>query len=261
MRTMDGMEIETTCRPDVREPLWDRQRLALPHQQPDKARRVQRMFDGIAPTYERVNTWASGGRDRYWRQEMVRVAGVGERDVLLDIACGTGDVLRTFASAGVSPARLMGVDFSEGMLRAGIGRLPARAAICRADALRLPLPDGAVSLVTCAFGIRNFQHLPTAFAEMYRVLAPGGRAVILEFRLPANRIIRRAYLLYFRRVLPWLGSAISRDRSGAYRYLPSSVISFPSSRHVCEQLRQAGFAKAEARSLSWGIVEIIRADK
>lgn len=256
---MDGSE--TTAHDRVVEPLWDRKRLATPHLQPDKAQRVQRMFDGIAPTYERVNRVASGGRDRYWRQEMVRVAQVRGQDVLLDIACGTGDVLRAFASAPTTPEQLIGMDFSAGMLRAGMDRLPERTAVCQADGQRLPLADGSATIVTCAFGIRNFQHLPTALAEMYRVLAPGGRVVILEFRLPANRLVRQGYLLYFRRILPLLARAISGDRSGAYRYLPSSVISFPSSRQVCEQLRQAGFVEANARPLSWGIVEIIHATK
>src|SRR5512137_890196 len=112
---MDGMG--RSLKSDTREgAVWDASRLAAPHAQPDKADRVRRMFDAIAPTYELVNTVASGARDAHWRREMVRLAAVAPDDVLLDVACGTGDVARAFAAAAVRPARIIGLDFASAML-------------------------------------------------------------------------------------------------------------------------------------------------
>lgn len=243
------------------ERVWDEVRLGAPHAQPDKAERVREMFDAIAPTYERVNRVASAGRDAGWRREMARLAEVRGDDVLLDVACGTGDVARTFAGGAVRPVRILGVDFAENMLRLA-GRRPIdRGGFARGDALRLPVADECVSIVTCAFGIRNFQDLGTGLAEMYRVLRPGGRAVILEFCVPARPILRRLYLLYFNHVLPLLARLISGDRTGAYRYLPKSVLSFPGSEGIRSALAAAGFAKTAVHRRSCGIVALYVARK
>lgn len=236
--------------------VWNEERLSSPHTQQDKRYRVQRMFDAIAPTYERVNAVASLGRDRYWRREMVRMAAVQQGDVLLDVACGTGDVARTFAGATVRPKRIIGADFSAPMLRRAADRPIVNGAFCQADALRLPLADASVSIVTCAFGIRNFQDLGCGLREMGRVLRPGGRAIILEFTVPTRPILRRMYLFYFRRVLPLAATLISRDRTGAYRYLPESVLSFQGSDEIASSLKSAGFDEVAVRPLTVGIVSI-----
>lgn len=240
---------------------WDEPHLAAPHAQADKAVRVRRMFDAIAPTYELVNSVSSAGRDRYWRREMVRLAAVRPDDVLLDIACGTGDVARTFTEAVTRPARVLGLDFSRAMLELAAARPIARGAFVQADALHLPLPGASTSIVTCAFGIRNFQNLAAGLAEMHRVLRPGGRAVILEFSLPRRRLLRAAYLFYINRIMPWAATWISRDRSGAYRYLPRSVVSFPASDEVLETLASVGFDTADVHPRTFGIVSIYVARK
>ncbi|MCA9255646.1 MAG: class I SAM-dependent methyltransferase, partial [Phycisphaerales bacterium] len=136
--------------------IWDESRLADPHAQPDKARRVQSMFDGIAPTYERVNRVLSAGRDAYWRRRAVELSGIQSTDEVLDIACGTGDFARAFAAA--RPTRVVGADFSAGMLALAANR-PAPGEWCRADALVLPFVDASFDVVSCAFGVRNFQNL------------------------------------------------------------------------------------------------------
>jgi demethylmenaquinone methyltransferase/2-methoxy-6-polyprenyl-1,4-benzoquinol methylase len=244
--------------------LWDRERLESPHTQPDKSSRVRKMFDAIAPTYERVNTVASAGRDAGWRREMVRLTGVEPDDVLVDIACGTGDVARAFARpAGdqARPRRIIGVDFSAGMICHAADRAPPGSLFCLADALHLPIGDDQASIATCAFGIRNLQDLDAGLREMYRILRPGGRAVILEFGVPRGRFFGSLYLFYATRVLPVLGTLISRDRTGAYRYLPRSVVSFPGREEVMQALRSAGFADVKAYPLSWGIVSIYLAVK
>lgn len=236
--------------------MWDKPRLADPHAQPDKADRVRRMFDAIAPTYELVNTVASGARDGYWRREMVRLAAVRSDDVLLDVACGTGDVARAFAAASVRPERIIGLDFAAAMLARAVARPIAGGAFIQADALNLPLADASASIVTCAFGIRNFKDLRAGLSEMARVLRPGGRAVVLEFCVPRRRLFRRAYLFYVHRLMPRLATWISRDSTGAYRYLPQSVISFPDIGEVVTAFRSAGFGEVAVHPLTWGIVAI-----
>ncbi|GMV97336.1 MAG: ubiquinone/menaquinone biosynthesis methyltransferase [Phycisphaerae bacterium] len=236
--------------------LWDAARLENPHLEPDKPARVRAMFDAIAPTYERVNTLASGARDAFWRREMVRLAEVRAADVMLDVACGTGDVARTFAAAATRPRRIIGLDFAGRMLRQAAARPIPGGAFVQADALRLPLPDGCVSLVTCAFGVRNFADLRAGLLEMHRVLKPGGRAVVLEFCVPRQRLFRGLYLFYVNRLMPLLATWISRDRTGAYRYLPRSVLSFPDREGVAETFRSAGFESVTIHPLTGGIVAV-----
>ncbi|MCP4250112.1 MAG: bifunctional demethylmenaquinone methyltransferase/2-methoxy-6-polyprenyl-1,4-benzoquinol methylase UbiE [bacterium] len=242
-----------------RQPAWDTTGLESPHTQEDKAARVRCMFDGIAPTYERVNRLFSGGRDAYWRRRAVELAEVGGADGVLDIACGTGDLARAMARRG--PRQVIGCDFSHPMLELAAGH-PSQPTVCiQADALRLPLKDESVTVVCCAFGVRNFQDLDRGLGEMNRVLADGGRAVILEFTRPANRLLRAFYELYAKRIMPVLASWISRDRDGAYRYLPRSVVSFLDAPQMCARLRSAGFAEAGATALTFGVVTVYVARK
>lgn len=243
--------------------LWDDTRLTDPHAQADKALRVRRMFDEIAPTYELVNTVASAGRDAAWRRKMVRLTQVRPDDVLLDIACGTGDVARAYAAgdAGIRPRFILGLDFSLPMLHHAAARPIDGGVFCQGDALRLPVPDESVTITTCAFGIRNFQDLAAGLREMHRVLRPGGRAVLLEFAVPTGRCFRRAYLFYIRRIMPLAATVISRDRTGAYRYLPQSVLSFQGREAIVSTLRQAGFSSVSVRPLSLGIVSVYVAHK
>lgn len=233
---------------------WDMRTLRDPHAQPDKAERVRRMFDAIAPTYERVNRVTSAGRDRVWRRRAVRLAGVCADDRVLDLACGTGDFAREFAAAG--PAGVVGTDFAEQMLQVAAARRCAAMTWCRADAHRLPFGDESFSIVSCAFGVRNFQDLSRGLREMRRVLRPGGRAVIIEFGMPRGRVLRAAYQFYFEHVLPRVAGLISGDRTGAYQYLPRSVETFLDRAGMCEALRGAGFESAEAHSMTFGVAEI-----
>ena len=239
--------------------LWDDERLSDPHSQSDKAARVRQMFDDIAPTYERVNTLASAGRDRGWRRETVRLAEIKPADRVLDIACGTGDLAESFARAGIE--RVVGIDFAGEMLLRSLGRVPHQAGWIQGDALRLPFADETFDITCCAFGVRNFQHLEAGLGEMHRVLRPGGRAVILEFSMPTQPILRGIYQFYFAKILPKLATWISGDRTGAYNYLPSSVQTFVTPPQLIEILKKVGFSSARAISRTCGIVHIVRADK
>lgn len=239
--------------------VWDESRLGNPHEQPDKARRVQAMFNEIAPTYEVVNRVLSAGRDAYWRRKAVAMAKIEPIDRVLDLACGTGDFARAFADA--DPAVIVGSDFAERMLALAVSHPSPRCRWCRGDALSLPFADESFTVVSCAFGVRNFQNLSVAFNEMHRVLKPGGRVVILEFTMPSSRILGSAYSFYFRRILPRAARFISGDRSGAYDYLPQSVGSFISVVGLKRELESAGFVSLESKSLTIGIVTVYLARK
>lgn len=236
---------------------WDADALRDPHGQLDKAARVRAMFDAIAPTYERVNTLATLGRDAAWRRKAVRAAGVRPTDVVLDIACGTGDMIRAFAAARTPPAWIIGLDFSANMLArgcyTGVG-IPVQ--LIQADAQVLPLVDEAVDVISCAFGVRNFQSLDAGLCEMRRVLRPGGRVVILEFANPDNPLVRAGHDWYTSVVLPALGALIGRDKSGAYRYLPQSIHTFDTPRIMLHRLEDAGLGPARVTRMNFGGVAL-----
>lgn len=239
--------------------VWDAPRLSDPHTQPDKAARVRAMFDAIAPSYERVNRILSGGRDASWRRRAVRQARIRPADRVLDLACGTGDFARSIHAAG--PARVVGCDFAAGMLSLAAARGLPRMSWCCADALSLPFSDESFDVVSCAFGIRNFSDCARGLREMHRVLAPAGRAVILEFSVPRGRLFGRLYRAYLHSILPRVAGWLSGDRTGAYSYLPRSVMSFMNDDQVVAGLDAAGFARVERQSLTGGVVTVYAAWK
>lgn len=237
-------------------PVWTPELLEAPHDTPDKASRVRTMFNAIAPRYELVNSLFSVGRDAAWRRKAVKLACTRPGDDVLDIASGTGDFARAFARGGARS--VVGCDFAHEMLtRARQGNVttnPLRW--CEADALKLPFRDQAFSITCCAFGVRNFADLDTGLAEMHRVLRPGGRTVILEFSRPRNALARRLYELYSSKIMPVAASWVSGDRTGAYRYLPRSVVSFLDTEQMCRRLRDAGFDSTSATPLTFGAVTV-----
>lgn len=239
--------------------VWDAERLRDPHAQPDKAARVESMFDAIAPTYERVNRLASLGMDARWRRRAIAAADLTGGEVVVDLCCGTGDMVRAFAGATPAPRVVLGLDFSAQMLSNGqYPPQPVPLQLFRADALRLPLADASADVISCAFGVRNFQDLPRGLAEMRRVLRPGGRVVILEFAAPENPLVRWGHNLYCDVLLPRLGQWLSRDRTGAYRYLPESIRTFARRGQMVEALRAAGFDDVRTFAMNLGSVIVYR---
>lgn len=240
-------------------PAWDAAALRDPHHQADKAARVQSMFDAVAPAYERVNTVASLGRDAAWRRRTIAAADIRPTDVALDLCCGTGDMVRALATHDPAPARVIGLDFSSQMLRHGrYDGIATPIALIRGDALRLPLRDASVDIVTCAFGVRNFAELQLGLCEMHRVLRPGGRALILEFANPENVLLRWGFRIYCEQILPRVAAFLSPERTNAYKYLARSIQSFETATTITARLRDAGFVAAATTHMNLGGVVLFR---
>ncbi len=252
----------TTDRPDPEtgDLAWTEALLRDPHRRADKARRVEAMFSAIAPSYDLNNRVHSLWRDQAWRRAAVRLAGLGDGERVLDVACGTGDLARLFAKQGA--AAVVGLDFTQAMLDIAAAKpaLPNAVSLdyLRGDAMDLPFEDASFDVVSIAFGIRNVTDPAKAIAEFQRVLRPGGRVLILEFTLPRNRLLRGLYNFYFRRILPRTATLISRDRSGAYRYLPESVNTFIGEAEMRRLLEEAGFQTVMQKRLTLGIAAIYR---
>jgi demethylmenaquinone methyltransferase/2-methoxy-6-polyprenyl-1,4-benzoquinol methylase len=220
---------------------------------------VRDMFGRVAHRYDLANHLLSCNVDRYWRAHTVkRVRHILERPGarVLDICCGTGDLALALARARHGVA--LGSDFCHPMLLAARQKADARqagVALFESDALRLPLRDASLDLVTVAFGFRNLANYATGLAEMRRLLRAGGTAAILEFSQPPNALFAALYNFYSRRVLPLIGGALSGSRD-AYTYLPESVRKFPRAGELADEMRRAGFARVSFEYLTGGIVAL-----
>lgn len=220
-------------------------------------RKIKKMFDGIAPSYDRLNHLMSLNVDRLWRHRAVKEIVDGTEQHILDVACGTGDSTIAIAKAAAAGSRIIGADISEGMMalvmekaaREGVGE---RIRLELADGENLPFPEDVFHRVTCAFGIRNFEHKEAGLQEFLRVLKPSGKAVILELSVPENKLLRGLYDIYFLHLLPWVGGLISGDKA-AYRYLPASVHAFPAPDVFCSMMRRAGFREVRCKSFTLGL--------
>lgn len=214
----------------------------------DKVRAVRAMFDTIAPRYDLVNRVMTFRLDVRWRKRAVRDLRLPSGSRVLDLASGTGDLCIDLAAAGHRP---ISMDLSFGMLAADRSGAPR----VQADILRLPVPDASVDGVTCGFALRNLVELPAFFAELGRVVRPGGRIALLDVGVPHNRLVRWGNGLYFGKVVPRIGGWLSDP--AAYRYLPKSVAYLPEPPALVEMLRSGGFADATHRPLSGGITQLL----
>jgi demethylmenaquinone methyltransferase / 2-methoxy-6-polyprenyl-1,4-benzoquinol methylase len=220
--------------------------------------KISAMFDAIAPRYDFLNHMLSAGIDRRWRTRAIRSLRLTGRERVLDVCTGTADLAIAARTATPGAAKVVGVDFAGAMLdigrdkvrRAGLAR---EVMLVRGDATRIPAVDASVDAVTVAFGIRNVDDVPAACREMCRVLRRGGALAILEFAIPTMPVLRTAYLMYFRHILPAVGRLVSRH-SAAYGYLPDSVGAFATPDQLMDTLRKSGFVDVAAVRMTFGIV-------
>lgn len=217
---------------------------------------IRKLFDNIAPDYDKLNHILSLNIDKGWRKKAVKViVDTKEPLQVLDVACGTGDFTIEIAQKAAPGSRVSGIDLSEGMMK--IGREKIKAAGVQADMVQgdcedLPYSDGTFDRISVGFGVRNFEHLEVGLKQMHRVLKKGGKLVILELSVPKNSVLRWFYKLYFLKILPAIGGWISGDK-GAYEYLPASVLRFPAPDKFIPMMYEAGFEKVLHKPLTFGI--------
>ncbi len=219
---------------------------------------VRSLFDSIAYRYDLLNHLLSGGTDLYWRRRAIEVLRPSRPQRILDVATGTGDL--AVAATRLDSAGITGVDIAAEMLERGRVKVLRKGldhaiTLVQGDAENLPFRDQTFDAAVVAFGARNFERLEKGLEEMRRVVRTGGMAVILEFSIPTNIVVRSLYLFYFRTILPRIGRLISRHRE-AYTYLPNTVVQFPQGDDMVRIIRDAGFSGAIARTLTFGIATI-----
>ena len=207
----------------------------------DKRAAVTDMFDRIAGRYDLVNRVITFGLDARWRRSAVSALHLGAGSVVLDLACGTGDLCRETSRRGMAP---IGVDLSINMLVAARTDAP----LIHGDVLALPVRDRAVDGAVCGFALRNLVELPGFFEELARVVRPGGRISLLDAAEPDNKWLRWGHRIYFQKVVPRIGALLSDG--AAYRYLPKSLAYMPPWAKLRQQLQTAGFADVERRVFS-----------
>ena len=224
----------------------------------NKAEYVRDVFSRIAPRYDLLNHLLSFNIDKAWRRKAIAELDIARnpRGRYLDLCAGTLDVTAALTKSTGFSGSVVSLDFAEPMLRAGRSKVANhRVDLVTGDALQLPIVTSSIAGAIVAFGIRNVADLDAGLKEVYRVLAPGARFVILEFSTPRSTVVNTGYQLYFRHVLPAIGGLISGHRT-AYRYLPRSVANFPVTEDLARRMRAAGFDDVRWRSITMGVAAI-----
>lgn len=237
--------------------------MPLPDSDLSKKEQVAGMFDRIAGRYDFLNHLLSMGIDKGWRKKAINTLRPIQPKKILDVATGTGDL--AIAALRLNPEHITGVDISEGMMEIGRKKLADKKlqdviSLQYGDSEALPFSDNTFDAITCAYGVRNFEHLEKGLQQMNRVLRPGGRVAILEFSKPKKFPVKQLYQFYFRYILPALGKTVSKDAT-AYTYLPESVAAFPEGDRFCAILEQCGYKNVQARPLTFGITTLYTGEK
>ncbi len=226
----------------------------------DKDIFVRDMFSNIAHRYDLLNRLLSLRRDVYWRRFAVKELLKTEGCLFLDVATGTGDCAIEIVKTGGEDKKVVGVDFSEEMIYQGRKKieregLSENISLLQTNALGLPFDDSYFDGAISAFGVRNFSDVRKGVREMRRVIKKNGKMVILEFTSPSNRLFKKLYYLYFKRILPFIGGIISGKRY-AYRYLPDSVMEFPDSKNFKKIMEEEGLNNVQHFPLTFGIAVV-----
>ena len=233
------------------------------HTGKDKKKFVKKMFDDISDNYDILNRILSFGIDKYWRKQLIQLMNIQNNQYILDVATGTGDV--TFSIHKKYDATITGLDISKNMLKIANRKLnkiksnSAKIEFIHGDAEKLPMGDNSYDHICIAFGFRNLGNYDTALKEFYRVLKPGGQLSILEFSQSNSKIFNFIFQFYFNKILPRIGSLISRE--DAYRYLPESVRYFPHQSKINDFLESNNFINISLKPLTLGVATIYRGYK
>jgi len=226
-----------------------------------KQRYVRRLFATIADRYDFITGFLSYGQDRRWKRRLIQLARLQPSDRVLDLACGTGDIV--FAAAP-RVARAVGLDVTHRMLQLAQGRITGHggtetrrtiSSFVTGDMLALPFPDRSFTVVTIGYGLRNVPDLQQSLREIRRVLAPQGRVLSLDFNRPTNPIVRSAYLAYLTIVGSALGYVLHRDPD-TYRYIPESIRNYPGVAGVARLMEQMGFVNVRVVRVLGGLMAI-----
>ncbi len=223
---------------------------------PDRAPRVREMFSRLAWRYDLVNDVMSFGLHRRWKRQTVDIALTRPGARVLDLCCGSGDLC--FLAEDRGAGMVVGADFTLPMLAVARRRRREggrRSAFVRADALALPFPDASFDAITISYGLRNIADIPRALAEMRRVLAPGGRAVVLDFGKPDNPVAAGLYRAFLHTMMPAVGRLFHGDPE-TYLYIPASLERFPAQRGVEALMKQAGFGNVRYENRLLGTMGI-----
>ncbi len=223
-----------------------------------------KIFDSLAPSYDFLNHLLSFGIDRYWRSYLAKKISQKNSFEVLDLATGTADLALTINKYHPK-AKIIGIDMSVPMLQSGIQKVKKKGKelnirLKKGNAAEIKFPDNSFDIVTIAFGIRNVPNVKNVLNEAYRVLKPGGEIHVLEFSLPKNKLLKKFYLFYFRKYLPFVGNLISGHKS-AYTYLNKTVEDFPYGEEFNEYLLKSHFNKTSFHPLSWGIATHYKGQK
>lgn len=221
---------------------------------------VKDMFAAIAGRYDRLNSLLSLGLHHFWRRQTVTATDLRQGATLLDLCSGTADLALAYSAQGV---RVVATDFCDAMLVRGRQKAVIRGqpvVFALADAQRLPFRDASFDAVSVAFGLRNVDCLASSLGEMYRVLRPGGKAVVLEFGQPNGRLFGLLYRFYSRHLLPRIGGWLS-GHSDAYTYLPRTAAVFPAGDRFLRVMEKQKFAEMQARPYTCGVVYVYRATR
>lgn len=225
----------------------------------EKKNQVKKIFDNIASRYDFLNHFLSFGLDFYWRKKALKLTDLNSSSILLDVACGTGDVAIQAKKMGVQ--KIYGADFSHNMLRLFDKKSKwIYGNLVQMVAEKIPFKDESVTNITVAFGVRNFYDIQEGFNSFHRILKPEGKVTIIEFRMPSNKIIRSLYRFYFKNILPVLGGIISGDKA-AYTYLPDSVEEFDEKINLISLLTNSGFREIKKFNFTFETVQVLIAQK
>lgn len=238
----------------------------VPYKEDDAAKKAQvaKMFDSISWRYDLLNHLLSLNVDVYWRKRAMRELEALKPKLILDVATGTGD-LAIQAIKSLDPEKVIGVDISTGMMDIGRKKieqkgLSKKIELRKGDSENLPFEENKFDAVICAFGVRNFENLEKGLTDMFRVVKPGGKVVVLEFSKPDRFPFKQFYGLYFRFVVPIVGRMVSKDKA-AYDYLPESVHAFPRGKAFIEILDRIGYKNTACKPLTFGISSIYTGTK